>query len=369
MEPRRVELPEVAKKCWPKALELVDALKRECTTLEHQDWYLGGGTALAADWKHRTSTDIDILIAPGLSISALGPDANARIDQLIRRQGGNRLKAPDQKLSVEYEPEGKVDIFSSGRQLPGHEERIEIDGTPAHRLSDAQIFAGKLRRAIEGHAVTRDLFDICHAAKTGRTGFEQALNALTEEEQRRIGSLWEAAKAKIADETGTKLAGVKKEDRIPPEELAERTSSALKEHRYAEMIIHAGMDRAVVRTLTVNGERREYKSTADTVRRDFEARGISRYLMRRNIRPQTVLEQVLEHIDQRRTVDVLQIETAEAREAYRTAARNAVPRKPTGPGGDPNINGPPERPPEATKPENPERQRSATIDTGMRLER
>ena len=128
---------------------------RECATLEHEAWYLGGGTALAADWQHRTSTDIDILIAPGLSMSALGPEANARIDLLIESQGGKRLTAPDQKLSVAYEPDGKVDIFSSGRQLPGHEEPIEIDGTPTRRLSNAQIFAGKLRRAIEGHAPAR----------------------------------------------------------------------------------------------------------------------------------------------------------------------------------------------------------------------
>lgn len=262
METRRVELPEVAKRCWPKALELVVAVQRECATLEHEDWYLVGGTALAADWNHRTSTDIDILIAPGLSMSALGPDANGRIDPLIRNQGGGRLEAPDQKLSVEYQPEGKVDIFSSRRQLPGHEERIEIDGTSTWRLSDAQIFAGKLRRAIEGHAVARDLFDICYAAKTERIGFEQALNALTEEEQRGISGLWEAAKEKIAEEADTKLAGVKDEDRIPPEELAEEASKALKDYLYAHTIIRAGRGQAVVRTRTANGHWREYESAA-----------------------------------------------------------------------------------------------------------
>ena len=91
MEPRRVELPGVAKRCWPRAIELIKALMRECATLEHEAWYLGGGTALAADWQHRTSTDIDILIAPGLSMSALGPEANARIDQLIESQGGKTV--------------------------------------------------------------------------------------------------------------------------------------------------------------------------------------------------------------------------------------------------------------------------------------
>ena len=51
MEPRRIELPEAAKRCWPKAVELVGDLMSECATLEDDDWHLGGGTALAADWK------------------------------------------------------------------------------------------------------------------------------------------------------------------------------------------------------------------------------------------------------------------------------------------------------------------------------
>ena len=146
MEPRRIELPETARQCWPKAVELVGELMRECATLEHEQWYLGGGTALAADWKHRTSTDIDILIAPGLSMDGLGPEANARLERRIATQGGERLRTPDQKLSVDYGPDGRVDIFSSGRQLSGHEEAIEIDGTLAARLSDAQIFACTPRR-------------------------------------------------------------------------------------------------------------------------------------------------------------------------------------------------------------------------------
>ena len=143
MTPRRVELPEAAQRCWPKAVELIEALSNECATLEDEEWHVGGGTALAADWQHRNSTDIDILIAPGLSISALGPDANARIEELIRNQRGIRFQAPDQKLSVNYGPDGKVDIFSSGRQLPGREERIVIDRTQTGRLSDAQIFSGE----------------------------------------------------------------------------------------------------------------------------------------------------------------------------------------------------------------------------------
>ena len=323
---RRVELPDVARRCWPNAIELVETLTKECATLEHEAWYLGGGTALAADWKHRTSTDIDILIAPGLSISALGPEANARIDRVIERQHGQRLAAPDQKLTVKYEQGGKVDIFSSGRQLPGHEEAIEVDGMPAQRLSDAQIFAGKLRRAIEGQPAARDLFDICYATKTGRRGFEQAVNALTGDEQRRIVVLWETAGGKIVGEARTNLAGIKELDRIPPEKLAKRAATALREHRYARTIIRAGRGRAVVRTRTFSGEWRDYESTTETARRDFEARGVNRYLASQNIRPDQVTDKVLKHIDNREMVEIRQIER---RLSARDASGPGAPERPT----------------------------------------
>ena len=305
MEPRRIELPEAARQCWPKAVELVGELMRECATLEHEQWYLGGGTALAADWKHRTSTDIDILIAPGLSMDGLGPEANARLERRVATQGGERLRTPDQKLSVDYGPDGRVDIFSSGRQLPGHEEAVEIDGTRAARLSDAQIFAGKLRRALDGHLAARDLFDICHAARTGRRGVDQALNTLGEPELRQIASLWKNAAARIAEEARERLTGISKEDAIPPDELVANTVATLRQQRYGSTLIRAGMSRVTVSTLTVNGRPSDYQSTAATLEPDFEARGFNRYLQRQNIRPQAVRDKVREHIDRQTMVEIL----------------------------------------------------------------
>lgn len=136
----------------------------------------------------------------------------------------------------------------------------------------------------------RDLFDICCAAKTGRRGFDQALNALTEAEQRQIKSLWESAEMEIADEARTKLSGINDEDLVPPETLVAEAVTTLKDQRYASTIIRAGRGRATARTLTVNGRPNDYESTAATLERDFEARGFSGHLMRHNIRPRTVLE-------------------------------------------------------------------------------
>ena len=282
MKRRHIDLPEPAAGLWNRARTLVDGLLQECKTLEHDRWYLGGGTALAADWHHRRSSDIDILIAPGLSMGVLEGQSN-RIEKLIARTKGERINAPDQKLSVKYEKDGKVDIFSSGRQLPGHEESVEIDSRATLRLTNAQIFAGKFRRAIDRQVAARDLFDICHAARIKEPGMQQALNALTEPEVNRIKEFWESSRAKIEEQAKTRLAGVPPEIQIDPERLLELSLRTTDDHRYAEMVIQAGNDQTTVRTVTIGGQTNEYRSTGSEIETDFQALGVARHLKCHNI--------------------------------------------------------------------------------------
>ncbi len=290
MKARKVVLPPPANGIWPAAIAITAELIGVCRTLEGDDWYLGGGTMLAADWQHRTSTDIDILIAPGLSMNALPDAAARRIEKLIDQTHGETIRSPDQKLSVRFPNRGKVDIFSSGRQLPGLEEAIDIDGRPGRRLSDAQIFAGKFRRAVERHVAARDLFDMCYAAETWRTGLTQALNTIPETDLNRITTFWRSAEPKIREEAQTKLTGVNEQERIRPSQLVEKTIRQLEKHRYAEIRITAAKDRAVVQTLTAGGRADVYESARENIERDFVARGITRHLAQHNIGARDAIE-------------------------------------------------------------------------------
>lgn len=289
-KPRRVELLEPASKIWQHATTLVDALLEECKTLEHDRWYLGGGTALAADWRHRNSFDIDILIAPGLSMAALHGVGNKRLNKLIHATNGEQIDAPDQKLSIAYGNDGKIDIFSSGRQLPGHEEPIEIAGRTTLRLSNAQIFSGKFRRAIDHHVAARDLFDICHAVRIRNdAGMHQALNALTQPELNRIREFWHSTRAKIEDEAQKKLSGISAENWIDPKQLVERAVRTTDTHRYAEVLIQASDDRTTIRTRTNGLRTNEYHSTSNDIERDLHGLGITRYLGCHNISAREVI--------------------------------------------------------------------------------
>ncbi len=289
IESRHIDLPEPASRIWHHATTMVNALLEECKTLEHDRWYLGGGTALAADWRHRKSFDIDILIAPGLSMAALHGEGYKRLSRLIRATNGERIDAPDQKLSISYGNSAKIDIFSSGRQLPGHEQPIEIAGQSSLRLSNAQIFSGKFRRAIDQHVAARDLFDICHAARIKDAGMHQALNALTQPELDRISEFWHSSRAKIADEAQKKLSGISAQNWIDPEHLVERTVRTTDKHRYSEVLIQAADDQTTIRTRTIGGRTNEYHSTSIEIERDFHGLGITRYLGCHNISAREVI--------------------------------------------------------------------------------
>ena len=285
-----VDLLEPASRIWEHATTLVDALLKESRTLEHDRWYLGGGTALAADWHHRNSFDIDILVAPGLSMAALHGEGHQRLSKLIQATNGEQINAPDQKLSIAYGNNGKVDIFSSGRQLPGHEEPIEIAGRTTLRLSNAQIFSGKFRRAIDHHVAARDLFDICHAARIRNdAGMHQALNALTQPELERIREFWESSRAKIEDEAHKKLSGISAENWIDPKQLVKRAVRTTDTHRYAEVLIQTSDDRTTIQTRTNGLRTNVYQSTSSDIERDLHGLGIARYLGCHNISVREVI--------------------------------------------------------------------------------
>ena len=298
MRARHVDLPEPANRIWSRATALVAALLIECKTLEDDKWHLGGGTALSAEWRHRNSTDIDILIAPGLSMASLHGDSKKRLTELINATNGTRIDAPDQKLSVTYGEHGKVDIFSSGRQLPGHEERIEVAGRTTLRLSNAQIFAGKFRRAIDQHVAARDLFDVCHAARIRDPGMQQALNTLTEPEHKRITEFWHNSSQKIEEEARKKLTGISATNWITPDQLVERTLRTTENHLYAGIVITASKDRTTVQTITREGLSNEYRSTNANIKRDFHALGITRNLMLHNIRASQIIQDAREAMTQ-----------------------------------------------------------------------
>ena len=165
----RMKLREPAASLWKKHHE---AVRRISSAPGGESRLLmGGGSVLAAEWDHRVSMDIDLLVPEreGLQDTKQG----GRVD-LAAATGGKLVKELPNQISVEVD-EGRIDVAAMPPDLPGLEREAEIDGRRELVLANAQILRGKLdqvarRTSAERAAVStrysKASFVPTHAPKT-----------------------------------------------------------------------------------------------------------------------------------------------------------------------------------------------------------
>ncbi len=177
MAVEKLDLPAPGAAVWRRTKPILDELAARWPEIPNLLSF-GGGTMLAARWRHRESADIDILAArgSGLRRSLEGRQANWFI-VACEAAGGLQIEylPATATITVSF-PEGQWDLSELDPPLPGMEALAEVDGTPIQVLSNSQILAGKLlHRAFE--AVPRDLFDLAVAATLDRPALDQAMAA------------------------------------------------------------------------------------------------------------------------------------------------------------------------------------------------
>lgn len=128
---------------------------------------LGGGTALAARWHHRESTDVNLFTAPGaFQRAGLRPTT---WEGLIRSVSGLTLEAltVDEVNCHATFREGQLDILSQPPVMPEFHSGDFVAGTSIRLETNAAILARKIHQRIltMGLLYPRDLYDIACAAK------------------------------------------------------------------------------------------------------------------------------------------------------------------------------------------------------------
>lgn len=128
---------------------------------------LGGGTALAARWHHRESTDVDLFTAPGgFRQAGLLP---ATLEALIRSISGLTLEAlaVDEVSCHATFREGQLGLLSRPPIIPEPHSGDFVAGTLIRMESNAATLARKIHERIltMGLLYPRDLYDIACAAK------------------------------------------------------------------------------------------------------------------------------------------------------------------------------------------------------------
>ena len=265
-----MDLPEPARTLWKRHREAIERIAAapgaESRTM------LGGGSVLAARWRHRESTDIDVLLPERDNVNDAregGP-----LD-LAAATGGRHEGSTRDRLEVVLDA-GRLDVAAIKPQLPGLEERLAVEGRPQLVLASAQILRGKLYRTNRG--VTRDAFDIVVAANEEPRALELAVNSLDGNETRIICHNLLTANDRMVENAKLTLTGVPPEHQHHLARVGDVAADAVWGHRYAQVCIRTTATRVTIETRAESGRLRAETYPAGDAEAMLTRSGIGSYL-------------------------------------------------------------------------------------------
>ena len=145
---------------------------------------LGGGTALAARWRHRRSTDLDITVPVGTGLGRYDPGRDRRLVERMAAAGATHVHVRPRSFTFTF-GDGKLDLVEMDPQFRVGHARADVDGVPMDVYANAQILCGKLHG--RGNVLPeRDIFDIAVAAELDAPALAAAVNHLDVDYRREI---------------------------------------------------------------------------------------------------------------------------------------------------------------------------------------
>ena len=190
-------------------------------TFASKDIAIGGGTALAARWCHRQSTDIDMTVPHDMFIGV-----RVQLAERLTASSLTGIRHGQDWLNGET-TEGEFSIATIAPLLP-HPSVPSDHETMFGLLLDptSEILARKLRLRIYGNGefVSRDFYDICTAAERDPVALDQALSTLSAGERIDIAEEIASLGAKAAS-SGRELKDVHRPHWLPS--LASRTAELI----------------------------------------------------------------------------------------------------------------------------------------------
>ena len=158
---------------------------------DRHSYVLGGGTALAARWKHRHSTDIDLFIKNEVYESIYSKSAaaiRAELEEQVRLGEIFEFSCGSDAISIKFAPDESMSMVSS---LAFTDEPLsnEYEERTGVRLeSTAEILAKKVfvRMNWRGRYPARDVYDLVVAKYLEPNACDKALQSITDTERHRI---------------------------------------------------------------------------------------------------------------------------------------------------------------------------------------
>ena len=188
--PTKLQLPKSAGALWRRiGPDLRDAMSE--ILQPDETWRMGGATILAAEWKHRDSIDIDLVLEPvDDNTDRLRHRRGSAFDDAMKRAGAERIvRGPRQVVVLFADTQHRLDIFETRTVPRGSERTLLVNGRSETVLDPAQILYGKLKgRGFE--SPVKDVYDVAVAIKVDRPALERAVNAIDHDDIELIAARW-----------------------------------------------------------------------------------------------------------------------------------------------------------------------------------
>lgn len=283
---KKFDVPEPAKTLIEKTHGLLDKYLPKALPKGEQ-WAVGGGTMLAARWRHRLSNDLDILLHEDSNLRKLDGDRGRAMQADFRATGAIEFDwDSDVCRTILYET-SKIDIIA-GRATPAAGKETADFGTgTAATLSNAQILSGKLKNRALNPPV-RDLFDIAVADEADPESLRIAVNTTPRTEYERLARKWAANSDRYEHEQRFLLKGVPEEHKGKQNSTVIFATAAIRKHRYHLIEIEVTERGIEVRTENALGRTEHVYETAKDGRDGFERTGINAALEARGENPRNI---------------------------------------------------------------------------------
>lgn len=285
--PERLTLPEPARTLFSRARAILDTYITPRTP-DRSGWKIGGGTILAARWRHRESRDIDLLVHPRTETRFLQPEAAPELHRRLDAMGARKIRFG--RFSQITFDESKIEILAAEPQPEVGHRRAIIDGSEATTLASSQILTGKLANRSLNPPV-RDLYDFAVAGTTAPQALMIAVNALAGDDIRWRLASWEMEGRKFAEEGSAELDGVPPQYEALRADPARHARHAVVAAVYRHVRLRAENGTVVVEAKAqLGGATRKYDRLDDLEDR-FEQDGVNALLSAAGTDPERIREE------------------------------------------------------------------------------
>ena len=229
---------------------------------------------LACRWRHRGSTDIDVLVT--------GPDSLKKWMEGQPRDGavlagGEWANPSEEHLRIVWES-GSLDVTASEPRPRSGALDARIGPAGVKVLTTTQILRGKLIRGVQGRSPVRDLFDFATAAEKDPEALAEAVGMLRRSDVDKITKNWAERAGEYASRARAELRATSGRP-IDCPMVAAAAGHALEDHKTIRVEVRTNRGGGMTATRTLrNGGKVTHTLDPDAPEQSAEACGLAAYM-------------------------------------------------------------------------------------------